>query len=409
MPGINGLDLKQANASSGIAITGNPDYGEEPFTQFSSVTPDTRLDLLNLNWRERDLPERERTKHVHRLHPYLGKFVPQLVEIFLRKYAPRTVLDPFSGCGTTLVEANCLGIDAIGCDNSEFNTLLTKVKTDKYDLDLVSREVSDILERVRVALHPGLFREDRLDCDNHYLRTWFHPKALHEILCYRQFIPDYHYQDALKVILSRSARSCRLTTHSELDFPKRPQTEPYECRKHARICKPTESAFKFLDRYSRDTIARIKQFATVRTDANTSILLDDTRSACFPEYDAVVTSPPYVGLIDYHGQHQYAYELFDITNRADQEIGPASKGSSKSAVKAYVEDMTQAFGNVKKYLAPGGVIVVVVHDRRDLYSEIGERLGLALDFRFHRHVNRRTGRRSGAFFEDVIIWRKGDR
>ena len=30
--------------------------------------------------------EFERTKHVHRLHPYLGKFIPQLVEVFLRKY-----------------------------------------------------------------------------------------------------------------------------------------------------------------------------------------------------------------------------------------------------------------------------------------------------------------------------------
>ena len=30
--------------------------------------------------------EFERTKHVHRLHPYLGKFIPQLVEVFLRKH-----------------------------------------------------------------------------------------------------------------------------------------------------------------------------------------------------------------------------------------------------------------------------------------------------------------------------------
>ena len=38
---------------------------------------------LELSWSEAELPERERTKHVHRLHPYLGKFVPQLVEVFL--------------------------------------------------------------------------------------------------------------------------------------------------------------------------------------------------------------------------------------------------------------------------------------------------------------------------------------
>ena len=95
---------------------------EEP-TIPSHVTPDTPLTALNLNWREHDLPERERTKHVHRLHPYLGKFIPQLVEIFLRKYfnPGQTVLDPFSGSGTTLVQANELGVNAIGYDISAFN------------------------------------------------------------------------------------------------------------------------------------------------------------------------------------------------------------------------------------------------------------------------------------------------
>ena len=44
-----------------------------------------RIDLA-LSWSEADLPERERTKHVHRLHPYLGKFVPQLVEALVERY-----------------------------------------------------------------------------------------------------------------------------------------------------------------------------------------------------------------------------------------------------------------------------------------------------------------------------------
>jgi len=63
---------------------------------------------LELSWSEAELPERERTKHVHRLHPYLGKFVPQLAEVFLRRYASpgQLVWDPFAGSGTTLVEAN---------------------------------------------------------------------------------------------------------------------------------------------------------------------------------------------------------------------------------------------------------------------------------------------------------------
>ena len=60
---------------------------------------------LDLSWSEGELPERERTKHVHRLHPYHGKFIPQLVEVLLDRYlAPgEHVLDPFAGSGTTLV------------------------------------------------------------------------------------------------------------------------------------------------------------------------------------------------------------------------------------------------------------------------------------------------------------------
>jgi hypothetical protein len=75
-----------------------------PFTDFESITTKTSIKELNLNWREEDLPEKIRTKHVHRLHPYLGKFIPQLAEIFLRRYSPKIVCDPFCGSGTTLVE-----------------------------------------------------------------------------------------------------------------------------------------------------------------------------------------------------------------------------------------------------------------------------------------------------------------
>ena len=76
-----------------------------------------RIDL-DLSWSERELPERMRTKHVHRLHPYLGKFIPQLVEELFRRHVPGggRVLDPFAGSGTTLVQALESGLDATGID-----------------------------------------------------------------------------------------------------------------------------------------------------------------------------------------------------------------------------------------------------------------------------------------------------
>ncbi len=387
-------------------MTYNPVYEREPFTDFEQVTPSTPLEALNLNWRERDLPERIRTKHVHRLHPYLGKFVPQLAEIFLRKYQPKVVCDPFGGSGTTLVEANALGLDSVGCDISAFNCLLMKVKTDRYDLFVLERDILDIIEKVRLGVAFPLFSKslDDLDTDNEYLKRWFAPKALRELLYYRSFIPNYRYQDVLKVILSRSARSSRLTTHFDLDFPKSPQTTPYECYKHSRICQPTDDALQFLSRYSLDTLRRIREFSQIRTDAKVTILHGDAREAAFPEIDAVITSPPYVGLIDYHEQHRYAYELLDLPIRNEQEIGAASKGSSKRAQEAYIAQIEQVFSNIRKCLNKNGVVVILVHDKNGLYKDLASQVGFRLKEKYERHVNRRTGRRAGDFFEEILIW-----
>ena len=383
----------------------SPQYPDAPLTDASAVGPDTPLEKLNLNWREQDLPERIRTKHVHRLHPYLGKFIPQLVEIFLRKFQPKTVCDPFSGSGTTLVEAAALGINAVGSDISEFNSLIARVKTGSYDLDLLEGEIKDISRRA-TAEPQGILLERGATYDTgEYLRSWFAPAALESLLAYRALIPEYTHKDVLRLILSRSARSARLTTHYDLDFPRRPQTEPYRCYKHGRTCRPTEDAAKFLRRYSTDTFNRIRDFASIRQEAEVSVITGDSRTIEFREHDLVITSPPYVGLIDYHEQHRYAYELLGLPWRDESEIGRASKGSSKRAQAEYVDGIAATFLNVRKSLSPGGRMVVIVNDKRDLYDEIRDRVGMKLEARVERHVNRRTGRRAGAFFESVLIWK----
>ncbi|MDE2931548.1 MAG: class I SAM-dependent methyltransferase [Chloroflexota bacterium] len=382
----------------------NPQYSMAPFTTFSSVTPKTELEVLNLNWREQDLPERIRTKHVHRLHPYLGKFVPQLAEIFLRKYEPATVCDPFCGSGTALVEAVGLGINAAGCDISSFNTLMSRVKTDKYDLQQLEFEIGDILNRVASTKQMRLLEEKPSYHSSEYLNSWFAPPALKSLIAYRELIEDYQYSDVLRLILSRSARSARLTTHFDLDFPKYPQTEPYYCYKHRRTCKPTENSAQFLKRYSRDTLKRIREYSAVRRDVSISIINGDTRKVQFPECDLVVTSPPYVGLIDYHAQHRYSYELLGLEWKANEEIGAAEKGGSLRAQAEYVDSMVESFENVKKSLSKEGRMVVIVNDKHGLYEEIQDRVGMRLEARLERHVNRRTGRRAGDFFESVLIW-----
>lgn len=386
----------------------------------SEVTPATPLEELNLNWREKDLPEGQRTKHVHRLHPYLGKFVPQLVEIFLRKYfrSGQTVLDPFCGSGTTLVQANELGINAIGCDVSAFNVLLCKAKTASYELNEVKREVLDVLGKVEAVTQRELIQATlwepeqnvpvQLDPNNSYLARWFAPQALLELLTYNKIIETekYQYKDLLRVILSRSARSARLTTHFDLDFPKQPQTEPYWCYKHSRECYPTSDAFKFLKRYSFDTLKRVKEFAVKKTEAATIIHHADSRNLSYPPIHGVITSPPYVGLIDYHEQHTYAYNLLGLKDKREQEIGAAVNGSSQKAKQLYQRDIADVLSHAAEALVAGGRMIVVAADKANLYTDMAALVGLEEEAILQRHVNRRTGRRSSEFYESIFIWRK---
>ena len=112
---------------------------------------------LELSWSESALPQSERTKHVHGLHPYLGKFPPQLAEALIRRHCPPggLVLDPFCGSGTTLVEAVGLGRDAVGCDISAFNALLTREKTRAHDAAEVAAGLAATLARAEELLAAG--------------------------------------------------------------------------------------------------------------------------------------------------------------------------------------------------------------------------------------------------------------
>ncbi len=434
--------------------------------------------------------EKDTTKHVHRLHPYKGKFIPQLVEYFLdthtddfkkKTYFSKgdIVLDPFVGSGTTLVQANELGIHSVGIDISRFNCLISEVKLLDYDLDVLEKEIKSLIglvisyesdskikafdeelftaindfnnkyfpspdfkyklarngmeknyigakEKEFLEIYKTLIQKYKVklaqDEKNNFLDKWYiynTRKELNYAFELIKKIENKKIKKILAIILSRTIRSCRATTHSDLATLKVPQLTTYYCHKHMKICKPIFSINKMFTRYSMDTLLRLREFSKLKTSAFSSIICQDSRTADIEEetkkinpsfykliskqkIKGVFTSPPYVGQIDYHEQHAYAYDLFGFKRKDELEIGPLYKGQGIEARRSYTEGVSKVLLNCKKYLADDYDIFLVANDKYNLYPIIAEMSGMKIVDMYKRPVLNRTERDKSPYSETIF-------
>ena len=147
---------------------------------------------------------------------------------------------------------------------------------------------------------------------------WYLQPVRHEIdFIARQVrqIKNPDIKQVISVILSRTIRSCRATTHSDLATLKEPQVTTYYCKKHGKICKPLFSILSWWKRYSIDTISRFKQFEKLRTNTEQICLTGDSREIDIQKeleshhpglaittrkqkIKGIFSSPQYVGLIN---------------------------------------------------------------------------------------------------------------
>lgn len=90
----------------------------------------------------------------------------------------------------------------------------------------------------------------------------------------------------------------------------------------------------------------------------------------------IFCSPPYVGQIDYHEQHAYAYDLLGFKRKDDLEILALYKGQGQEARRSYAQGIADVLNNCKKYLKDDYDIFLVANDKYNLYPEIAEKSGM---------------------------------
>jgi len=447
----------------------------------------------DLNWdlSFSHLREKDTTKHVHRLHPYKGKFIPQLVGYFLDTHRDDfkknayfkqgdIILDPFLGSGTTIIQANELGMHGIGIDISHFNCMISECKVQKYDMKQLSNAIevmtatisafeedckvkefeNELLDELfkfndkyfpnpqfKYDVNQGGINEEQHGKEKEaeflpmynallkkygiktyqknkqsFLDKWYADNARKEINCIFEIVKkekDRNIKELLAIILSRTIRSCRATRHSDLATLKEPQFTTYYCHKHKKICKPIFSIKKMLNRYAYDTFKRIEEFEKLKTGAFYAVIPGDSRAVDIfsevkrinPKFSPLIkeqkirgifSSPPYVGQIDYHEQHAYAYDLFGFERKDNLEIGPLFSGQGCRAKESYVQGISDVLINCKKFMVDDFDVFLVANDKWNLYPEIAEESGMKIVNRFKRPVLNRTERDRNPYSEIIF-------
>lgn len=234
--------------------------------------------------------------YTHGFFKYPCKFIPEIPKWAIRNYIEEInkdtkILDPFSGSGTTLLEASLAGIDSLGNEIDDIAKLITKVKSTKLtysEIQNVRITVDSITERIV----NGDYKLDEIiypEINN--LNHWFRKDILDDLGHLYYSIMSIDNERIKNFLLVCMASIIKKVSNADDISPK-----PYVSNNIIKNPPNVSPTFKDivkkyisgLDELSRCELAQIE----IKGSA-TNIIAQDSI------IDLAITSPPYINAFDY--------------------------------------------------------------------------------------------------------------
>jgi hypothetical protein len=160
----------------------------------------------------------EREHPLHSMSSYLGSFPPRLPRRIIAEWIPNraTVLDPFCGSGTTLVEANISGRRSVGADLNPLAVALSRAKLAHVSLHDLEFRLTELASEFRGEAEIDEFPES--------LRPIYHPRTVAQLCYFRRSLEDARPEDVflrgcLLGIMHGKHRRDGSTAYLSVDMP----------------------------------------------------------------------------------------------------------------------------------------------------------------------------------------------
>ncbi len=233
-------------------------------------------------------------KVTHCFHSYPAMMIPQVAERLIATYGKgaNLLFDPYCGTGTSLVEANIKGINAIGTDLNPLARLIARAKTSIIDihvLDLYLKDFNDLA----FSLNFGIEKPPVILPKFKNIDFWFSKTVQEELAVIKKFIEsisDENIKNFFYVAFSETVRESSYTRNSEFKLYRmsEKQREKFNPNVFSLMTNKLSRNKKGLIEYielikDKKVYSDIKNFNTVET-------IGDIEEKSI---DIIVTSPPY--------------------------------------------------------------------------------------------------------------------
>lgn len=331
---------------------------------------------------------RDKSYLTHNFHPFPAKFVPQIPAELIHRFTQRgeTILDPFCGSGTALVEGVIAGRSAVGLDINPIACLVSRTKTAVLthdERDHVRRSIRQAESLLREMLIGNTERLKSFSVPEFHNRNhWFQHHVQEELAAILSIV-SAHPKGRVRDFLS-TAFSAIIVKVSNQESDTRWVAVP-------KSVAPGDTLSAFATK-GREMLERILDLADLQPAS--AQIINQSVSEPFPlaenSVDLVVTSPPYVNSFDYYLYHKLrmfwlGYDHYHVQSR---ELGSRNRHcDNQEGLETYTAGIAAFLREATRCLKPRKVLSVVIGDAvfrnsvidmKRTYSELAQTVGLRL-------------------------------